>query len=374
MKILVGDILKSKAQTLINTVNCVGVMGKGIALEFKKRFPEMFEDYIKKCDREEVKLGVPYLYKTLFPPQIVNFPTKDHWKSVSRINDIECGLQYILSHYKEWGITSLAIPPLGCGNGQLEWRAVGPLIYRYVNQMDIPVEMYAPYGTPSKELTIEFLKQGAPAENQRNHGTVQSTMNPAWIALVEILRRIEEQPYHWPVGRTIFQKIAYVATQQGLPTGFVYQKGSFGPFCRELKNAETRLVNNNLLQEERIRNMFMVKVGPNYMRNRKDFNSSISQWAAIVEKTTDLFMRMNTDQAEIVATVIYAADSLKKKGNGSPTETQVLESVLQWKQKRRPSLDKSVVASIIRNLGMLRWLDVKPDATLPVPDDESMPA
>jgi O-acetyl-ADP-ribose deacetylase (regulator of RNase III)/uncharacterized protein YwgA len=374
MKILVGDILKSKAQTLINTVNCVGVMGKGIALEFKKRFPEMFEDYIKKCDREEVKLGVPYLYKTLFPPQIVNFPTKDHWKSVSRINDIECGLQYILSHYKEWGITSLAIPPLGCGNGQLEWRAVGPLIYRYVNQMDIPVEMYAPYGTPSKELTIEFLKQGAPAENQRNHGTVQSTMNPAWIALVEILRRIEEQPYHWPVGRTIFQKIAYVATQQGLPTRFVYQKGSFGPFCRELKNAETKLVNNNLLQEERIRNMFMVKVGPNYMRNRKDFNSSISQWAAIIEKTTDLFMRMNTDQAEIVATVIYAADSLKKKGNGSPTETQVLESVLQWKQKRRPSLDKSVVASIIRNLGMLRWLDVKPDATLPVPDDESMPA
>jgi O-acetyl-ADP-ribose deacetylase (regulator of RNase III)/uncharacterized protein YwgA len=373
MKILVGDILKSKAQTLINTVNCVGVMGKGIALEFKKRFPEMFEDYIKKCDRKEVNLGVPYPYKALFPPQIVNFPTKDHWKSVSRINDIECGLQYILSHYKEWGITSLAIPPLGCGNGQLEWRAVGPLIYRYVKQMDIPVEMYAPYGTPSKELTIEFLKQGAPAENQRNHGTVQSTMNPAWIALVEILHRIEEQPYHWPVGRTIFQKIAYVATQQGLPTGFVYQKGSFGPFCRELKNAETKLVNNNLLQEERIGNMFRVKVGPNYMRVRNDFNSSISQWAAIVEKTTDLFMRMNTDQAEIVATVIYAADSLKKKGNGSPTETQVLESVLQWKQKRRPSLDKLVVASIIRNLGMLRWLDVKPDATLPVSEDESVP-
>ena len=373
MKVLVGDILKSKAQTLINTVNCVGVMGKGIALEFKKRFSEMFEDYVKKCDRKEVKLGVPYLFKTLFPPQIVIFPTKDHWKSVSRISDIECGLQYILSHYKEWGITSLAIPPLGCGNGQLEWRAVGPLIYRYANQMDIPVEMYAPYGTPSKELTIEYLEQGELTGNQRSSGTVQSTMNPAWIALVEILRRIEEQPYHWPVGRTIFQKIAYVATQQGLPTRFVYQKGSFGPFCRELKNAETKLVNNNLLQEERIRNMFMVKVGPNYMRIRKDLNSSISQWAAIVEKTTDLFMRVNTNQAEIVATVMYAANSLKKKGNGSPTETQVLESVMQWKQKRRPSLDKSVVASIIRNLGMLHWLDVKPDAALPLSDDESVP-
>ena len=108
------------------------------------------------------------------------------------------------------------------------------------------------------------------------------------------------------------------------------------------------------------------------MRVRKDFDSSISQWATIVEKTTDLFMRMNTDQAEIVATVMYAANSLRKKDNGSLTETQVLESVMQWKQKRRPSLDKSVVASIIRNLGMLRWLDVKPDASLPVSDDEAL--
>jgi O-acetyl-ADP-ribose deacetylase (regulator of RNase III)/uncharacterized protein YwgA len=374
MKILVDDILKSKAQTLVNTVNCVGVMGKGIALEFKKRFPEMFEDYVKKCDSKEVKLGMPYLYKTLFPPQIVNFPTKDHWKSVSRISDIDRGLQYLMSHYKEWGVTSLAIPPLGCGNGQLEWRAVGPLIHSYAKEMDVPVEMYAPYGTPPKELTVEFLSQAAPAGSHRSSEPVQSHINPAWVALVEILRRIEEQPYHWPVGRTIFQKIAYVATQQGLPTGFVYQRRSFGPFCKELKNAETRLVNNNLLQEERLGKMFMVKVGPNFMRIRKDFDSSISKWATIVEKTTDLFMRMNTDQAEIVATVIYAAASLRKKDNGSLTETQVLESVMQWKQKRRPSLNKSVVASIIRNLGMLRWLDVKPDASLPVSDDERLPA
>jgi len=92
MNILVGDILKSKAQTLINTVNCVGIMGKGIALEFKKRFPEMFEDYVEKCERKEVKPGLPYLYRSLFPTQILNFPTKDHWKSVSRISDIELGL------------------------------------------------------------------------------------------------------------------------------------------------------------------------------------------------------------------------------------------------------------------------------------------
>lgn len=374
MKILVGDILQSKAQTLINTVNCVGIMGKGIAQEFKNRFPEMFDDYAERCERKEVKPGVPYLYKTLLPPQIINFPTKDHWKSVSQITDIERGMQLLLSQYKEWGITSLAIPPLGCGNGQLEWKAVGPLIYRYASQMDIPVELYAPYGTPPKELTTEFLSQTSHASHHKNGRTVHSAINPAWIALVEILRRIEAQPYHWPTGRTIFQKLAYVATRQGLPTGFVYQKGSFGPFSRDLKNAETKLVNNNLLQEERCGQMFLVKSGPNFDRVRKDFKVSLDKWMPIIEKTTDLFMRVNTDQAEVIATVMFAADALKMEKRSVPTETEVLDAVLRWKQKRRPPLDEAAVASTIRNLGMLRWLDVKPDAALPVPEEESISA
>jgi O-acetyl-ADP-ribose deacetylase (regulator of RNase III)/uncharacterized protein YwgA len=373
MKILVGDILQSKAQTLVNTVNCVGIMGKGIALEFKKRFPEMFEDYAERCERKEVKPGVPYLYKTLFPPQIINFPTKDHWKSVSRIDDIERGLQLLVAHYREWAVTSVAIPPLGCGNGQLEWKAVGPLIYRYTSHMDIPVELYAPYGTPPRELTVEFLSQTSATEHHRNGRTVQSALNPAWVALVEILHRIEAQPYHWPTGRTIFQKLAYVATRQGLPTGFVYQRGSFGPFSRELKQAETKLINNNLLQEERYGKMFRVKSGPNFEKVRKDFQVSLDKWMPIIEKTTDLFMRVNTDQAEVIATVMFAADVLKTESRSVPTETEVLDAVLRWKQKRRPPLDETGVASTIRNLGMLRWLNVKPDAGLPVPEEESIP-
>jgi O-acetyl-ADP-ribose deacetylase (regulator of RNase III) len=370
MKILVADILESTAQTLINTVNCVGVMGKGIALEFKQRFPEMFEDYVKRCESKEVKPGIPYLYKQLFPPNIINFPTKDHWKSASRISDIERGLQYLLHHYKEWEVTSLAIPPLGCGNGQLEWKVVGPLIYQYARQMEIPVELYAPYGTPSRELTIDFLAQEPVITVQRK--TVQSAINPAWLGLIEILRQIESAPYHWPTGRTIFQKIAYVATREGLPTGFHYERGSYGPFSKDLKNAEAKLINNNLLQEERKGSMFVVKVGPNFDRQRNEFRLSIAQWKPIVQKTTDLFLRMNTDQAEVVATVIFAADGLKKQRNSTPSETEVLDSVMQWKQRRQPPLAVSMVASTIRNLGMLRWLDVRPDAGLPVAEEEEL--
>src|SRR3989344_4895615 len=151
MKILIGDILQSKAQTLINTVNCVGVMGKGIAIEFKERFPEMYEDYLLRCKRGEVKPGLPYLYRGLFPPQIINFPTKDHWKSVSKLSDIEHGLEYLLAHYKEWDVQSLAIPPLGCGNGQLEWRAVGPVIYRLWGTTGIPPGVAARRGAHTQE-------------------------------------------------------------------------------------------------------------------------------------------------------------------------------------------------------------------------------
>jgi O-acetyl-ADP-ribose deacetylase (regulator of RNase III)/uncharacterized protein YwgA len=365
MKVLIGDILKSEAQTIINTVNCVGVMGKGIALEFKNRYPQMFDDYVRRCQRQEVKPGVPYIYRGLFPPNIVNFPTKDHWKSASRLPDIERGLRILVEKYREWGVTSLAIPPLGCGNGQLEWKQVGPMIYRYAKQMDIPIEMYAPYGTPPKELTIEFLgTEPAAASIKRS---VHTVLNPAWIGLVEILRQIESNPYHWPTGRIIFQKIAYIATREGLPTGLVYSKSSYGPFSPDLKLVQAKLSNNNLLREERKGPMFVVTVGSNFERFRNDFQSNLAEWKPIIERTTDLFLRMNSNQAEVTATVIYAADQLRKEKSSRPSEGEVLDSVMLWKQKR---LETSEVASAIRNLAMLNWLNVTFDPNLPVVEED----
>jgi len=369
MKILVGDIFQSKAQTLINTVNCVGVMGKGIALEFKERFPEMHEDYLARCGRKEVRLGEPYLFGSLTPPQIINFPTKEHWKSLSRIEDIERGLQYLLAHYKQWGVTSLAVPPLGCGNGQLEWRMAGPLIYKYVKQMDILVEMYAPYGVNPKELTIEFLEKGAQIDDRQFASFELPNLDPAWVALVEIISRIEQHPYHWPIGRTIFQKIAYVATSEGLPTRLNYQRGSFGPFSYELKGVEVKLINSNLLQEQHVGSMFIVKVGPNFSRIRKSFETYISKWSAVIDKTVDLFMRVNTDQAEIIATVLFVTKELTQRKR-VPSELDVLESVMEWKQKRKPPLNREEVASTIRHLAVLRWIEVKPDSSMSIPEED----
>ncbi len=337
VKVQIGNLFDSKAQTWVNTVNSVGVMGKGIALEFKKRFPAMFDDYAARCRRREVSLGRPYLYKSLLPPWVLNFPTKEHWRSVARLESVIQGLDYLLQNYKEWGIGSLAVPPLGCGEGQLEWRIVGPTLYRCLNQMDIPVELYAPYGTPHEELQPEFLSEAPLATLPGPTMPKPQWVQPSWVALVEILRRLEEQPYHWPVGRITFQKIAYVATEEGLPTDLTYQRGSYGPFAPGLKSLVTRLVNNGLIREEQLGRMFAVKVGPTFADARKAYAEDLQRWDAIIEKIVDLFVRMNTHQAETAATVLFAAYALKRSRSSQPTEREVVQEVMQWKQRRKPA-------------------------------------
>jgi O-acetyl-ADP-ribose deacetylase (regulator of RNase III)/uncharacterized protein YwgA len=372
VKVLIGDLFDSKAQTIVNTVNCVGVMGKGVALEFKKRFPEMFEDYEQRCRRREVKLGRPYLFKRLVPPWILNFPTKDHWRSVANLDAIVEGLRHLLQHYKEWEITSLAVPPLGCGQGQLEWRVVGPTLYRYLSKLDIPVELYAPYGTPHEELRLEFLQGDMTAKENGSAMPEPQWIKPAWVALVEILQRLEEQPYHPAVGRTTFQKIAYVATQEGLPTDLHHQKGSYGPYSEELKGLTARLINNGLIREEKLGRMLGIKVGPTFKDARKAYEADLKQWETIIEKTADLFMRLDTKQAEVVATVLFAAQALQEREKTRPSESDVLKAVMDWKQRRRPPLEEPEVALTVRNLAALKWLQVTPSSNLPLPDETGL--
>lgn len=145
IKKLYGNLFESRMETLVNTVNCVGVMGKGIALQFKLRYPEMFHDYKVRCTAGFVVPGEPYLYRDSAGKSILNFPTKRHWRDDSLITDIETGLDCFVQHYREWGITSVAFPPLGCGCGGLSWTQVENLMTRKLSAITIPVEIYMPY-------------------------------------------------------------------------------------------------------------------------------------------------------------------------------------------------------------------------------------
>lgn len=370
VRIRTGDLLESDAQTLVNTVNCVGIMGKGIALDFKKRFPEMFEDYVGRCKRGEVRLGEPYVYRYLTPPWVLNFPTKDHWRSHASLDDIVRGLQFLIAHYREWDITSLAVPPLGCGNGQLEWAIVGPTLYRYLGQLAVPVDLYAPYGTPLEELQLSFLEQ--PMGTSSRNGAIPDPqwIQPSWVALVEILKRVQDQPYHWPVGRTVFQKMAFVATNLGLPTGLQFTKGSYGPYSSELQKLKARLESNGLVRERRHGQMYHVMVGPTFEDARQAFQRDISGWEPIIEKTFDLFMRIDTaDQAELVASTLFSANSLERAGGGRPSERMVFDAIVEWKKKRRPPLDEGELAITIRDLASRGWLSATRSEDLPAVEE-----
>ncbi|MFX0581338.1 macro domain-containing protein [Nocardia nepalensis] len=126
-----GNLLDADTEALVNTVNTVGVMGKGIALEFRRDYPDMFEAYRNACERGDVQLGKMHVWKTGAPERpryIINFPTKGRWRPRSNLSDIESGLTDLVKVVTELGITSIAIPPLGCGHGGLAWSAVRPLI------------------------------------------------------------------------------------------------------------------------------------------------------------------------------------------------------------------------------------------------------
>ncbi len=362
VEIVVGDMFESPAQTLVNTVNTVGVMGKGVALEFKRRYPDMFEDYEQRCARGQVALGKPYLYRRSEPPHILNFPTKGHWRAVSRLKDIVQGLEYLEDHLKSWGITSLAVPPLGCGQGGLDWSVVGPTLYQHLLRLGIPVQLFAPHGTPHRELEPKYLQRSLASASSSDVTGVDAEhrINAGWVALVAVLERLEEDPHHWPVGKTTFQKLAYFADAAGIPTGVTFERGSYGPFSRDLAKVMSRLVNNDLLVQEKLGRMVAHRVGPTYPAAEHVYGPDLEQWSDSVTRVADLLARLRTTRSvEVAATVHYSAVMLRSSTSSVPTEHEVLDDVMAWKHAMKPPLSADEVLLAMRSLAMLGWLELK---------------
>jgi O-acetyl-ADP-ribose deacetylase (regulator of RNase III)/uncharacterized protein YwgA len=366
-----GDLFESDAQTLVNTVNTVGVMGKGIALGFKQRFPDMYADYRARCERGEVRLGRPYLYAPVVPPWIINFPTKAHWRAQSRLADIVEGLRYLAAHVGEWGVESLAVPPLGCGEGGLEWRVAGPTLYEHLSGLGIPVTLYAPFNAPQAELQIEYLEeQLAEIGHADGPAAPASRIPAAAVALVEVLARLHSNPYQAPIGRIFFQKLAYFATERGLPTGLAFERKSYGPFSPGLKRLTNRLINNGLVDEESEGTRIAVNVGTTYSKARDAYADELARFEPTINALVDLFSRMTSRKAELAATVHYTAKQLWLANDRQPVaEVDVLERVRQWKARREPGFSDAEVALTIRNLGLLGWMSVRPSPELPVAED-----
>jgi O-acetyl-ADP-ribose deacetylase (regulator of RNase III) len=218
-----GDILRADAEALVNTVNCVGVMGRGIALQFKNDFPENFKAYAAACARDDVRPGKMFVFETgalCNPKFIINFPTKRHWKGKSRMEDIESGLKALVEEIRTRGIRSIAIPPLGSGLGGLNWAEVRPRIeaaLRGIN--DLHVMIYEPNNAPvaTKSRDVPAMTAGRAALVILMNRYLGGLMDP-FVTLIEV------------------QKLMYFMQEAGEPLRLHYVKHHYGPYADNLRH------------------------------------------------------------------------------------------------------------------------------------------
>lgn len=231
LKLKRGNLLDEKTEALVNTVNCVGVMGKGVALQFKQAFPANFKHYQKACKNNEVRPGQMFTVATeslLNPRYIINFPTKRHWRQKSQIEDIKAGLKALVQEVQTLGIQSIAIPPLGCGNGGLDWAEVKPLI----------IEAFEPISTVE---VILFEPAGAPAAEMMQVATAKPPMTAARAALIRLLELYGLPGYR--TSRIEIQKLAYFLKVAGEPAlqKLDYCRFHYGPYAHNLNHALQRM-------------------------------------------------------------------------------------------------------------------------------------
>lgn len=221
-----GDILKCDADALVNTVNCVGVMGRGIALQLKKAFADNFEAYASACKRGDVVLGRMFVFPTgrlVGPRFIVNFPTKGHWRSKSRIEDIETGLVALVEVIRVHEIRSIAIPPLGSGLGGLHWPDVRERIEAALDPLpDVRVIVFEPRGIPETDTMPP--------------GRKVPPMTPGRAVLVELMRRYVGGLLDPAVSLLEVHKLMYFMQEAGEPLRLRFTKAIYGPYAENLRH------------------------------------------------------------------------------------------------------------------------------------------
>jgi O-acetyl-ADP-ribose deacetylase (regulator of RNase III) len=223
MEFRTGDILRADAEALVNTVNCVGIMGRGIALQFKNVFPNNFKAYAAACARGEVQPGRMFVVETHTldgPKFIINFPTKRHWRGKSRMEDIESGLQALVEEIRNRGIRSIAIPALGSGLGGLDWNEVRPRIEAALRGVD---DLHA----------VVFEPSGAPPDVQSRE---VPKMTPGRAALVALVHRYLGGLMDPFVTLLEVHKLMYFMQEAGEPLRLKYAKAPYGPYAENLRH------------------------------------------------------------------------------------------------------------------------------------------
>ena len=318
-----GDILKAEVEALVNTVNCVGVMGRGIALQFKQVFPANFKAYAAACKREEVQPGQMFMFDTgelTSPRYIVNFPTKRHWRGKSRIEDVEAGLVALVDEVRARGIRSIAIPPLGSGLGGLDWSVVRPLIERAFTVL------------PEVEVQI-FEPAAAPADSRANRSNEVPKITAGRAALVALMRRYLGALLDPSISLLEVHKLVYFLQAAGEPLRLRYVKAPYGPYAENLRHV-LQAVEGHLVSgyadggDAPDKPLSLV---PGAVEEAEQFLSAHSATHERLDRTAALVEGFETPYGlELLSTVHWVAT---EEGAASPAE--MTEAVHRWNTRKR---------------------------------------
>lgn len=318
-----GDIFKEKADAIVNTVNCVGVMGRGIALQFKKRFPENFRVYEAACKRKEVVPGKMLVHEAgslIGPKYVINFPTKRHWRGASRMEDIESGLQNLAEVITSFNIKSIALPPLGCGLGGLDWRAVRSRIENALSQLsDVNIIVFEPNATPEAEKMVKNRKV--------------PNMTPGRAALVELMHRYLAGLLDPFVSLLEVHKLMYFLQESGEPLRLKYQKNIYGPYAENLRHV-INAVEGHLLSgyaDGGDRPDKELKLVPGAYEDASKFLQQHPKTKKHFDKVSNLVEGFESPFGmEMLATVHWVVTK-----EGAVSKDQVVTKVHQWNERKR---------------------------------------
>lgn len=335
IKLMKGNLLNSNAEALVNTVNTVGVMGKGIALQFKQAFPDNFKAYKKACNNNEVQPGKMFIFKTDslgFPTYIINFPTKRHWKNKSKIEDIEDGLASLREEIIRLNIKSVAIPPLGCGNGGLDWSVVKPLIFQSLEDLNTTIYLYEPTGTPAPDKMI--IRTSKPK------------MTKARAILILLIDQYQKLGYQLTLLE--IQKLAYFLQEFGEPMRLNYVKYLYGPYADNLNHVLIRLEGHyirgygdrNSISEIRLLND-ATSIARQFIENDA---SSLERLA----KVKNLIKGFETPYGmELLATIHW---SIKHGDCMIKDDESIIEYVQSWNTRKKNLFKKNHILKTIDHL------------------------
>ncbi|MBW1668644.1 MAG: macro domain-containing protein [Deltaproteobacteria bacterium] len=319
-----GNVVEANAEALVNTVNCVGYMGKGIALQFKKAFPENFKAYERACRAKGVRPGKMFVFETSSmwnPKYIINFPTKRHWRGKSRLEDIEAGLQALVDEVVKREIKSIAIPPLGCGLGGLDWNTVRPMIEKAFSSLpDVRVLLLEPHGAPeAKAMPVR---------------TKRPRLTPARALFIMLMRQYSELAYRLTLLE--IQKLAYFLQEAGEPLRLKYQAHIYGPYAHDL-NKVLEILEGHFIRGygDTQKPDVEIKLLPGAAKQAIEFLERQEHRGSLdrLKKVSELIEGFETPYGmELLSSVHWIAchDS-----NPARTADDAVEKIFQWSERKR---------------------------------------